>query len=110
MDNQDSVDECIAGWTRVRSRNRAVAELSGADVPAVPVSTAADRAEQSRYRERRTALRTPEWLKGFPMILHGFDPPTPEPAPELGEDIQNWNDAEVDAFLERIVSTRSGAS
>ncbi|MDM0072688.1 CoA transferase [Variovorax sp. J31P207] len=110
LDHQDAVDERIANWTRVRSRDQAVAALRGAGVPAVPVSTAADRAEQSRYRERRTALRTPEWLKGFPMILHGFDPPTPEPAPELGEDIQNWNDAEVDAFLERIVSTRSGAS
>jgi crotonobetainyl-CoA:carnitine CoA-transferase CaiB-like acyl-CoA transferase len=102
-DNQDKVDAHIANWTRLRFRDEAVAVLQRAGVPAVPVSTAADRAEQPRYRERRLALRTPDWIKGFPMIMHGFEPPTPAAAPALGEDIQNWDDDAIEEFLGRLV-------
>jgi crotonobetainyl-CoA:carnitine CoA-transferase CaiB-like acyl-CoA transferase len=102
-DNQDTVDAFVANWTGARFRDQAVEELQRAGVPAVPVSNAADRARQSRYRERRAALRTPDWLKGFPMILHGFEPPTPEPAPPLGDDIQDWDDEAIDGFLDRLV-------
>ncbi|WP_217574360.1 CoA transferase [Streptomyces sp. GbtcB7] len=105
-DNQDPVDMFIADWTAARPRDEAVAELRSAGVPAVPVSTAVDRAREQRYQERRTALRDPEWLKGFPMILHGFTPPVPTPAPLLGENAQNREDGEIEEFLEGILSQR----
>ncbi|MFI6369077.1 CoA transferase [Nocardia sp. NPDC050630] len=88
-DNQDYVDAQITAWASTRTRDEAVAELHGAGVPAVPVCTAQDRATQSRYRERRVALRSADgkWLKGFPLILHGFTPADPGPAPALTADI-----------------------
>jgi crotonobetainyl-CoA:carnitine CoA-transferase CaiB-like acyl-CoA transferase len=94
--NQDDIDVTIARWTSTRSREHAVAELRAAGVPAVPVCSAADRAAQQHYRDRRVALRGPdtEWLKGFPLVLHGFTPPDPLPAPALGEDVRE-SDAET---------------
>jgi crotonobetainyl-CoA:carnitine CoA-transferase CaiB-like acyl-CoA transferase len=87
--HQDEVDVTIATWVSVRSREHAVAELQAAGVPAVPVCSAADRAVQPHYRERRAALCSPDgdWLKGFPLVMRGFTPGDPAPAPELGEDM-----------------------
>lgn len=88
-DNQDHVDELISEWSSARHRDDAVAALHAAGVPVVPVATAADRAARPRYRERRVALRgaAGEWLKGFPLRLHGFSPADPGPAPALSEDV-----------------------
>ncbi|MEU6200878.1 CoA transferase [Streptomyces sp. NPDC047061] len=99
LEHQDTVDATIAEWTARRPRDRAVAELRRAGVPAVPVNTAADRARDPRYGERRAALRAPEWLKGFPMILHGHTPPDPAPAPALGENAGHLDAAALDALL-----------
>ncbi|MDX3642865.1 CoA transferase [Streptomyces sp. MB09-02B] len=99
LSHQDTVDTAIAEWTARRPRDRAVAELRRAGVPAVPVNTAADRARDPRYRERRAALRVPEWLKGFPMILHGHTPPDPAPAPVLGENAGHLDDRALDELL-----------
>ncbi|MFF0080647.1 CoA transferase [Streptomyces canus] len=97
--HQDAVDAAIAEWTARHPRDRAVAKLRRAGVPAVPVNTAADRARDPRYRERRVALRVPQWLKGFPMILHGHTPPDPAPAPALGENAGHVDDEALDALL-----------
>ncbi|MDX2604428.1 CoA transferase [Streptomyces caniscabiei] len=97
--HQDTVDTAIAEWTARRARDAAVAELRSAGVPAVPVNTAADRARDPRYRERRAALRAPEWLKGFPLILHGHTPPDPAPAPALGENAGRPDADALDALV-----------
>ncbi|MEU1518424.1 CoA transferase [Streptomyces sp. NPDC005811] len=99
LSHQDTVDTAIAAWTSRRPRDRAVAELRRVGVPAVPVNTAADRARDPRYRERRAALHVPEWLKGFPMILHGHTPPDPAPAPAHGENAGHLEDRAVDELL-----------
>ncbi|WP_181801122.1 CaiB/BaiF CoA-transferase family protein [Streptomyces shenzhenensis] len=99
LGHQDAVDTAVAEWTARHPRDRAVAELRRAGVPAVPVNTAADRARDPRYRERRAALRVPEWLKGFPMILHGHTPPDPAPAPALGENAGHLDDQALDELL-----------
>jgi crotonobetainyl-CoA:carnitine CoA-transferase CaiB-like acyl-CoA transferase len=104
--NQDDIDVTITDWTSTRSRERAVAELRAAGVPAVPVCSAADRAVQPHYRERRVALRGPDdqWLKGFPLVLRGFTPQHPAPAPDLGEDIR---DLEAETFIATLNQTET---
>ncbi|MEU2257787.1 CoA transferase [Nocardia xishanensis] len=100
-DNQDHVDTRITEWTSTRTRDQAVAELRAVGVSAVPVCTAADRAVQLRYRERRLALRGADgrWLKGFPMILRGFVPGAPGTAPGLAEDVSDPQSNQFVTFL-----------
>ncbi|MFF7645268.1 CoA transferase [Streptomyces canus] len=97
--HQDAVDEAVSAWTAGRPRDEAVAELRHAGVPAVPVHTAADRARDPRYLERRTALRVPDWLKGFPMVLHGHAPADPSLAPALGDNVGHLERAALDELL-----------
>ncbi|MDX3452646.1 CoA transferase [Streptomyces sp. ME02-8801-2C] len=99
LNHQDTVDAVISEWTARRPRDTAVAELRRAGVPAVPVNSAADRARDPRYRERRAALRAPEWLKGFPLILHGHTPPDPAHAPALGENAGHLTDDALDELV-----------
>lgn len=101
---EDHVDERITAWTRTRTRDQAVRELTAAGVPAVAVCTAKDRAERARYRERRVGLFESGWLKGFPMVMRRYQPPTPAPAPALGEDIQDWDDESVERFIDQLIS------
>lgn len=107
-EHQDDVDPVIAEWASARSREQAFAELRAAGVPAVPVCSAADRAAQPHYRERRVALRGTDtwWLKGFPLILRGFTPPDPAPAPDLGEDIFEPAAEAFIALMAVVESTR----
>jgi crotonobetainyl-CoA:carnitine CoA-transferase CaiB-like acyl-CoA transferase len=98
-DDQDEVDTLVTNWTSLRTRDKSVAILREAGVPAVPVSTAVDRAQDSRYRQRRVALPGPRHLKGFPMVLYNYWPPTPAPAPELGKNVTDWDENTADAFL-----------
>lgn len=104
-DNQDHVDAQITEWTSTRTRDKAVAELHAAGVPAVPVCTAADRAAMPRYRERRVALRSTdgEWLKGFPLILRGFTPNDPGTAPALTEDVPDPDSERFAALLAKVL-------
>ncbi|GAA5162647.1 hypothetical protein GCM10023321_48540 [Pseudonocardia eucalypti] len=85
-EHQDEVDQVIANWTKVRSRAECVRALTGAGVPCAPVYSAADRARQPRFRERRVVLDGVPKRKGFPMRLLGYRPPAPLPAPDLGRD------------------------
>ncbi|WP_033921729.1 CaiB/BaiF CoA-transferase family protein [Sphingomonas sp. 37zxx] len=86
-DNADASDAVIAAWAQRHGRDAAVALLNEAGVPAMPVRTAADRARDPRYRDRRLALVDTDWIKGFPLILHRYAPSVPAPPPELGEDV-----------------------
>lgn len=103
-DNQDHVDAQITRWSSTQTRDDAVAQLHAAGVPSVPVCTAADRAAESRYRERRVALRSTEgeWLKGFPLILRGFAPTDPGPAPALTEDVPDPQSERFATLLAKI--------
>lgn len=89
IDLQDQVDMTIAQWASTRPRDQAVDELRAADIPAVPVCTAADRATQKHYRARRVAISAHDgqWLKGFPFVLRGFSPGDPGSAPALSDDV-----------------------
>lgn len=104
-DNQDQVDARIGAWTSERHRDEAVAQLRAAGVPAVPVNTAADRAAQPCYRERRIALRSVdgEWIKGFPFVLRGFDPADPGPAPALTEDLADPESEQLARLLATVL-------
>ena len=104
-DNQDQVDAQITEWSSDRNRDEAVAELHAVGVPAVPVCTAADRAAQPRYRERRIALRSPdgEWAKGYPLTLRGFTPTAPGPAPVLTEDVSDPESERYSDLLAKIL-------
>ncbi|MGP3637360.1 CaiB/BaiF CoA transferase family protein, partial [Streptomyces sp. 24-1644] len=99
LENQDAVDSAITQWTSRRPRDLAVTELRREGVPALPVNTAADRARDPRYVQRRAALHVPQWLKGFPMILHGHTPPAPAPAPALGDNVEDLDDDTLHALL-----------
>lgn len=68
------------------------------------MNTAANRPRDPRYDERRTALRVPAWLKGFPMLLHGYAPPEPSPAPALGSNADELDDRAVDELLTRVLA------
>lgn len=84
----------------VRTRRaEAVAALRRAGVPAVPVSAANDRARDPRFGECRVAPHIPDWVKGFPMILHGHTTPDPTPAPVLGDNAELLDDDAIDELL-----------
>jgi crotonobetainyl-CoA:carnitine CoA-transferase CaiB-like acyl-CoA transferase len=97
---EDTADGAITAWTRQRTRDEAVRQLRRAGVPAAPVNTAADRAADPRYRDRRTALHVPEQLKGFPMILHGYQPPVPTSAPALTDNAEHLDAAALTQLLD----------
>ncbi|WP_037144156.1 CaiB/BaiF CoA-transferase family protein [Rhodococcoides fascians] len=103
-ENQDDVDITIARWTASKVRDDAVAALRAANVPAVPVCTAVDRAAQEHYRKRRVSLSDNEggWLKGFPLVLRSYAPPQPRPAPALTDDIADSRSPQFDLIFTLI--------
>ncbi|MGI5144711.1 CoA transferase [Streptomyces sp. CA-106110] len=104
-DHQDHVDALVTDWATQHPRAEVVALLQQAGVPAVAVNTAADRAADERYLRRRVRLVAPggRRLKGFPLLLHGYRPPTPAAAPALGEDASDWDDPAISAFLKQTL-------
>jgi crotonobetainyl-CoA:carnitine CoA-transferase CaiB-like acyl-CoA transferase len=84
-DNADLVDAALSGWTQSRARSECVASLTEAGVPAAPVLSARDRADEPHFLDRRVYLPGPERLKGFPFVLDGYVPDRPAPAPRLGQ-------------------------
>lgn len=102
FDNQASIDAIIARWSEGLTRKQAIDLLLGAGVPAVPVRTAADRAEDVDLEKRRVILKGESWLKGFPMRLHGYTPAYPAKAPALTRDMP-VEEAGSDAMIARIV-------
>jgi crotonobetainyl-CoA:carnitine CoA-transferase CaiB-like acyl-CoA transferase len=85
-EHDDEVDAAITTWTHARTREDCDADLAAAEVPCAPVLTAADRAAEPHFRDRRVFLNTPERLKGFPLLMRHFTPSVPAPAPGLGTD------------------------
>ncbi|TDD35961.1 CoA transferase [Actinomadura sp. KC06] len=89
-ENHREVDAAISAWTRRRSKEECVRELTRAGVPSAPVQSARERAEDPHFRRRRVFLNEPRRQKGFPLRLFGYEPPQPSPAPRLGQ-----HDAEI---------------
>jgi crotonobetainyl-CoA:carnitine CoA-transferase CaiB-like acyl-CoA transferase len=83
LDRQDEADAAISRWAGRRNRDDGVAALAAAGVPAVPVLTAGERAAEPHFRHRRVFLDGSPRLKGFPLVLNGYAPPRPAPAPTL---------------------------
>lgn len=83
---QRIVDAELTAWTQVRTRERALAELYAAGVPAVPVLNAADRFGEARFTRRQVALRGgTEFVKGLPMQFCGYQVSPNVAIPGLGQ-------------------------
>ncbi|MFI0366824.1 CoA transferase [Actinomadura sp. 1N219] len=89
-ENHREADAAISAWTRRRTKEECVRELTRAGVPSAPVQSARERAEDPHFRRRRVFLDEPRRQKGFPLRLFGYEPPQPSPAPRLGQ-----HDAEI---------------
>ncbi|MUN35135.1 CoA transferase [Actinomadura litoris] len=83
--DHEEVDGAITRWTRGRSKQECLRELTRAGVPAAPVQSARERAEDPHFRLRRVFLDGPRRQKGYPLRLLGHEPRQPRPAPRLGE-------------------------
>jgi crotonobetainyl-CoA:carnitine CoA-transferase CaiB-like acyl-CoA transferase len=83
LERQDEADAAVAGWARRRGRPGCLAALAAAGVPAVPVLTADERSAEPHFLRRRVFLDGTPRLKGFPLLLGGYQPPRPGRAPTL---------------------------
>jgi crotonobetainyl-CoA:carnitine CoA-transferase CaiB-like acyl-CoA transferase len=82
-EHQDEADAAIGAWTRARDRGDCLRALADAGIPAVPVLTAGERATEPHFLRRRVFLDGTPRLKGFPLLLGGYEPARPSPAPTL---------------------------
>lgn len=86
-EHQSVVDESIATWAGARSREECIRVLTEAGIANAPVLSAAERALEPRFRDRRVFLgEGRSRRKGFPFRMRGYSPPAPAPAPTLGQD------------------------
>jgi len=82
----DAVELKLAAWTAARPAPECVPILRRAGVPCAPVSTARTRADDPHFARRRVYLDDGDRrLKGFPLVMSGYQPPVPPLAPRLGE-------------------------
>jgi crotonobetainyl-CoA:carnitine CoA-transferase CaiB-like acyl-CoA transferase len=100
----DAVDDLIRAWTSTRTAADCVRELILAGVPSVPVTNAYSRCLDPRFTARRVYLDAgtdgnERRLKGFPAMLHEFEPPVPPIAPLLGEHTEQILSAAADPAL-----------
>jgi crotonobetainyl-CoA:carnitine CoA-transferase CaiB-like acyl-CoA transferase len=89
VEREIEVDEIIAGWTRQRPKQEAMAQLSAAGVPAGAVFDSMELTSEPSFA-RRGILQTMQhgdWQMTMPSWPVRFDgaPPPIEPAPLLGE-------------------------
>ncbi|GAA1896127.1 CaiB/BaiF CoA transferase family protein [Lapillicoccus jejuensis] len=93
-DRRDELDEAIAAWTRTLPRDEALDVLDDAGVPAGPILTAADIADDEHYRVRGMVQEVPVDVAGevrdvaFPGVVPLLGPtslPVGHPGPDLGE-------------------------
>ena len=89
----EEIDALVEAWTKARSKDEVLAELTEAHVPCAPVRTTAEVVEDPHLRERGhwTEVDHPRRGKTLvpnsPIRLHGAEPGRVErPAPVLGQD------------------------
>ncbi|MDF5754324.1 CoA transferase [Spongiactinospora sp. TRM90649] len=85
-EHRREIDEAITGWTRARTPEDCLRELTEAGVTCAPVLSADTRAADPHFERRRVFLPGVPRRKGFPLRLRGYEPPDPAPAPSLGRD------------------------
>ncbi|MGM4929588.1 CoA transferase [Tardiphaga sp. 619_E2_N8_5] len=85
IQHADEADRQIERWTSGFTQDELDDYLSSAGIPGAPVQTARQRTQQPRFTARQVFLPTELRLKGYPILLAGYTPPLPKPAPGLGE-------------------------
>lgn len=79
------LDQATRAWCRQLARSEAVSALRAVGIPCAPVLDAAERGRHPHFNQRRVFLAGASPRKGFPLLLQGYRPPDPTPAPALGE-------------------------
>ena len=89
----EEIDALVTGWTRGRSKDEVLAELTRAHVPCAPVKTTGEVIDDPHLRERGLWAEVDHPRRGktrvpnSPIRLHGSAPATvTRPAPLLGQD------------------------
>ena len=85
LQHADAADRQIERWTSGLTQDELDAHLSAVGIPGAPVQNAKQRTQQARFTTRRVFLPTQLRLKGYPILLAGYAPPPPKPAPGLGQ-------------------------
>jgi crotonobetainyl-CoA:carnitine CoA-transferase CaiB-like acyl-CoA transferase len=109
LERSDEVNEIIAGWTRQRTKEEAMAQISGAGVPAGAVFDSMELTNEPSFYERGIlqTVQHGDWKMTMPTWPVRFDgaPPPINAAPLVGEHtveaLGDWlglSAAEVDAL------------
>jgi crotonobetainyl-CoA:carnitine CoA-transferase CaiB-like acyl-CoA transferase len=89
VEHEAEVDEIIATWTRLRSKQEAMAQISAAGVPAGAVFDSMELTNEPSFAKRGIlqTVQHGEWKMTMPTWPVRFDgaPPPIKPAPQLGE-------------------------
>jgi crotonobetainyl-CoA:carnitine CoA-transferase CaiB-like acyl-CoA transferase len=89
VEREAEVDEIIAGWTRQRTKQEAMAQISGAGVPAGAVFDSMELINEPSFAKRGIlqTVQHGDWQMTMPTWPVRFDgaPPPINPAPLLGE-------------------------
>jgi crotonobetainyl-CoA:carnitine CoA-transferase CaiB-like acyl-CoA transferase len=114
VEHEAEVDEIVAGWTRQRTKQEAMAQISGAGVPAGAVFDSMELTNDPSFAQRGIlqTVHHGDWQMTMPTWPVRFDgaPPPIKPAPLLGEHTAEVFDewlglgaAEVDALRQQGV-------
>ena len=112
LEREAEVDELIAQWTRQRTKQEAMAQISGAGVPAGAVFDSMELTNEPSFAQRGIlqTVKHGDWQMTMPTWPVRFDgaPPPIKPAPELGahtaEVFSDWlglGTSEVEALREK---------
>ena len=89
----EEIDALVSDWTKARTKEQVLAELTRAHVPCAPVRTTREVVEDPHLRERNVWAEIDHPRRGktkvpvSPIRLHGSPPPrVARRAPLLGED------------------------
>jgi crotonobetainyl-CoA:carnitine CoA-transferase CaiB-like acyl-CoA transferase len=89
LEREAEVDELIAQWTRQRTKQEAMAQISGAGVPAGAVFDSMELTNEPSFAQRGIlqTVKHGDWQMTMPTWPVRFDgvPPPIKPAPQLGE-------------------------
>jgi formyl-CoA transferase len=89
VEHEAEVDELVATWTRERTKQEAMAAISGAGVPAGAVFDSMELTNEPSFGKRGIlqTVRHGDWEMTMPTWPVRFDgaPPPINPAPQLGE-------------------------
>ena len=103
MGNHDQIDETIAAWTSLRSKDEAAATLQAAGIPAGPINATPDMASDAQVQARGFFVPIepgPTPMPGNPIKMAGIGSDDWTPCPRLGNDnravLREWLDYDRD--------------